>query len=85
MKQFEYTIKDPHGIQSRPAGLLAREAANYASVCTLTKNGRTSQLNQLLLLLTLGVRCGDQVTVCTEGPDEEAAIARFRTLFEAYL
>ena len=36
MKQFNYTINDPLGIHARPAGLLAKEAKKFASVCTIT-------------------------------------------------
>lgn len=31
MKTFEYTIKDELGIHARPAGMLVKEAKNFAS------------------------------------------------------
>ena len=31
MKSFEYTIKDELGIHARPAGMLVKEAKNFAS------------------------------------------------------
>ena len=37
MKTFEYTIKDELGIHARPAGMLVKEAKNFASECTITK------------------------------------------------
>ena len=37
MKQFDYTITDALGIHARPAGLLAKEAKQFQSVCTITK------------------------------------------------
>lgn len=37
MKSFEYTIKDELGIHARPAGMLVKEAKNFASECTITK------------------------------------------------
>ena len=37
MKSFEYTIKDELGIHARPAGLLAKEAKKYSSVCMIEK------------------------------------------------
>ena len=40
MKSFEYTIKDELGIHARPAGMLVKEAKNFASECTITKAGR---------------------------------------------
>ena len=40
MKSFEYTIKDELGIHARPAGMLVKEAKNFASECTITKDGK---------------------------------------------
>ena len=43
MKSFEYTIKDELGIHARPAGMLVKEAKNFASECTITKDGKTKK------------------------------------------
>ena len=85
MKQFEYTIQDPLGIHARPAGMLAKEAKKYASVCTITKNGKTSKLNQLMMLMSLGIKQGETVTIAAEGADEDTAIAELKAFFEANL
>ena len=45
MKSFEYTIKDELGIHARPAGMLVKEAKNFASECTITKDGKTKKLD----------------------------------------
>lgn len=82
MKQFEYTIKDPLGIHARPAGLLAKEAKKFASVCTITKNGQTKKLTQLMMLMSMGIKQGDIVTVAAEGEDEAQAITALKTFFE---
>ncbi len=75
MKTFEYTIKDELGIHARPAGLLVKEAKKYESECTITKDGKTKKLTQLMMLMSLGVKQGETVTVTAEGADEDAAIA----------
>ena len=75
MKTFEYTIKDELGIHARPAGLLVKEAKKFESECTITKDGKTKKLTQLMMLMSLGVKQGDTVTVTAEGADEEAAAA----------
>ena len=51
MKTFEYTIKDELGIHARPAGLLVKEAKKYESECTITKDGKTKKLTQLMICL----------------------------------
>lgn len=79
MKTFEYTIKDELGIHARPAGLLVKEAKKFESECTITKDGKTKKLTQLM---SLGVKQGDTVTVTAEGADEEAAAAALKEFFE---
>ena len=85
MKTFEYTIKDELGIHARPAGLLVKEAKKYESECTITKDGKTKKLTQLMILMSLGVKQGETVTVTAEGADEDAAIAGLKEFFEANL
>ena len=85
MKTFEYTFKDELGIHARPAGLLVKEAKKYESECTITKDGKTKKLTQLMMLMSLGVKQGETVTVTAEGADEDAAIAGLKEFFEANL
>ena len=85
MKTFEYTIKDELGINARPAGLLVKEAKKYEAECTITKDGKTKKLTQLMMLMSLGVKQGETVTVTAEGADEDAAIAGLKEFFEANL
>lgn len=85
MKQFEYTVKDPLGIHARPAGMLAKKGKDMTSACTITKDGKTCKLTQLMMLMSLGVRQGDTVTIAADGGDEDAAIAELKTFFETNL
>ena len=85
MKTFEYTIKDELEINARPAGLLVKEAKKYESECTITKDGKTKKLTQLMMLMSLGVKQGETVTVTAEGADEDAAIEGLKEFFEANL
>lgn len=85
MKSFDYTINDELGIHARPAGLLAKEAKKFESECTITKDGKTKKLSQLMMLMSLGVKQGDTVTVAADGADEDTAIAELKAFFEANL
>ena len=82
MKTFEYTIKDELGINARPAGLLVKEAKQFESESTITKDGKTKKLTQLMMLMSLGVKQGDTVTVSVDGADEDAAVASLKEFFE---
>lgn len=82
MQQFTYQINDPLGIHARPAGLLAKLAKPYGdTIITVTKASKTVKASQLMKLMSLGVKKGDEVIVAAEGPDEEAAIAAAQAFF----
>lgn len=85
MKKFEYTIKDEVGIHARPAGLLVKEAKQYESKITVTKDGKSAEAAKLMALMSLGVKCGETVEVAVEGGDEEKAYEGIKTFFEANL
>jgi len=85
MKQFQFTIRDPLGIHARPAGLLAREAKQFSSLCTITRGEETKKLTQLMMLMAMNIKQGETVTVRAEGEDEERAIAALEAFFQANL
>ena len=85
MKSFNYTITDPVGIHARPAGLLVKEVKNYASLVTVSKDGKSFDAKKLMMLMGLGVKCGDEVTVEVTGEDEESAVAALEEFFKANL
>ncbi len=86
MKQFTYTIKDALGIHARPAGLLAKKAKSYAdTTVTITANGKTVNLGQLMKLMGLGVKQGTEVTVTCEGANEDDACAGLLAFLEENL
>jgi len=86
MKQFNYVINDPLGLHARPAGLLAKLAKPYAdTVISVTKGDKTVKASQLMKLMSLAAKNGDEVTVSVEGPEEEAAFAAVKAFFEENL
>ena len=86
MKNFTYTITDPLGIHARPAGLLAKAAkVNTDTVISVEKNGNAAKASQLMKLMSLAAKNGDQVTVAAEGPQEEEAIAALKAFFQENL
>lgn len=85
MKSFEYTITDPVGIHARPAGMLVKEVKNYTSSVTIVKGDKKADARKLMILMSLGVKCGETVTVEVEGADEEAAVASLETFFKENL
>ena len=86
MKQFNYVINDPLGLHARPAGLLAKLAKPYAdTVISVTKGDKTVKASQLMKLMSLAAKNGDEVTVTVEGPEEETAFEAVKAFFDANL
>ena len=83
MKTFSYTIKDAVGIHARPAGNLAKLAKGFEGTkVTIEKGGKSVDVTKLMMLMGLGVKCGDTVNFTVEGPDEDScadAVLEFMT------
>ena len=47
MQQFTYVITDEAGIHARPAGLLVKEAAKFASTTTIAKGTKKGDLKRI--------------------------------------
>lgn len=85
MKTFNYVITDKVGIHARPAGMLVKEAKKYASDIRIVKGEKKADARKLMVLMGLGVKCGEEVTVEVEGADEEVAAAAMETFFKENL
>ena len=85
MKSFTFTIRDAVGIHARPAGMLVNVAKSTGCKVTIAKDGRTADACKLFSVMSLGVKCGDTVTVSAEGPDEDAALRALSDFFESNL
>lgn len=82
MKEFKYVITDAQGIHARPATELVKEIKGIASTVKLTKDGKTAEAKKLISIMSLGIKCGQEVTVTVEGEDEEAAAAKLEEFFK---
>jgi len=83
MKEFKCVINDELGIHARPAGMLAKEAkALGETVVSVTKGDKTVKASQLMKLMGLGVKKGDEITVSVDGGDESAALEAMKTFFK---
>lgn len=83
MKSFNYVIKDEVGIHARPAGLLVKEAKQYASVITIVKGDKSAVATKLMAVMSLGVKCGEEITVTVEGDDEDTAVESIKAFMES--
>lgn len=85
MRAFNYIVTDPIGLHARPAGLLVKEVKKYDSLVTISKEGTSTDAKKLMMLMALGVKCGDEITVEVTGPDEDVAVSELEEFFKANL
>lgn len=85
MKTFQYVVKDELGIHARPAGLLVKEAKNFASKITIEKEDKKADATKIMAVMALGVKKDHRVTVTVEGADENEAFAAIKKFFEEQL
>lgn len=69
-------ITNDTGIHTRPGNEFVSEAKKFEAKVTLQANGKEINGKSLLKLLSLGAKKGTEITVITEGPDEDAAVAK---------
>ena len=78
MKEFKHIINDPMGLHARPAGMLVKACAGYASKVTVTAPTGTADAKRLMGIMRLAAKQGMELTIAVEGADEEKAAAELQ-------
>lgn len=85
MREFNYVIRDPMGIHARPAGELVKAAAGFPCNVTIEKDERAVDAKRIMGVMSLGVKCGMEITLKTAGEQEDAAIDALSKFLEENL
>ena len=85
MKEIKYVITDPLGMHARPAGMLVKAVAGYASKITVTAPTGTADAKRLMALMRLAAKLGLELTITVDGADEEKAATELKAFLEANL
>ncbi|MGI2169279.1 HPr family phosphocarrier protein [Shewanella sp. MF05960] len=80
MYQKTVTIVAPHGIHTRPAALLVKEAKTFTCDVMVECNGKQASAKSLFKLQTLGLYQGVSVTVFATGEQAQAAVDKVASL-----
>ena len=78
MKEIKHVINDPQGMHARPAGMLVKAVAPYASKITVTAPTGTADAKRLMALMRLAAKQGMELTITIDGADEEQAAAELQ-------
>ena len=85
MKEFTHVIADPLGLHARPAGMLVKACAGFASAVTITAPTGKADAKRLMAVMRLAAKQGMELTVSVEGADEEKAATELKAFLEANL
>ena len=85
MKEFKHVISDPLGLHARPAGMLVKACAGFASTVTITAPGGKADAKRLMAVMRLAAKQGMELTVTVEGADEEKAASELQAFLQANL
>lgn len=80
MITFIHKIADRNGLHARNAICLMRTAMDYDCAISVTCNGKTADAKQVLALMGLGIKCGEELTFCLEGTQENQAAEHLKAL-----
>ncbi|MEE7456135.1 phosphoenolpyruvate--protein phosphotransferase [Methylorubrum populi] len=75
-QRFDWTVDYPTGLHARPAAHWVETARSLAARIQVRHGDGVADAKNLIALLQLGLRCGDEVTISAEGDDEAGALAK---------
>jgi phosphocarrier protein HPr len=77
-----FTIQNPSGMHARPATNLVKQANTYPCEIKIVKGDEEVDAKNLISILGLGLKQGEQITVVTHGEKEEEALAAIAKIIQ---
>ncbi|MBO4779436.1 MAG: HPr family phosphocarrier protein [Selenomonadaceae bacterium] len=82
MTEATTTIENKTGIHARPASVFVQKASSFKSKVQLKAKGKTVDAKSILMIMSMGLVKGTEITICAEGPDEADAVAALKKLVD---
>ena len=79
------TVVNPSGLHLRPAGVLSQTAMRFKSEIILESGDKRIIAKSVLNVMAAGIKCGAQINVVCNGPDEEEALQALSKAIESGL
>lgn len=80
MVSAKAVIKDASGLHLKPAAVFSEEALKFKSTVTFTCGDTTANAKSILSVLGACVKCGDEIEIVCNGPDEKEALAHMTSI-----
>ena len=74
-------VKHEKGLDARPIALLVQEASQYASTVYIQVGEKHINAKSIMGMMSLNLIGGEEITVVTEGEDEEKAAEGIKSFF----
>ena len=82
MQSRTITVTNKLGVHARPAGLLTKTANLFDCSVILDKNGKRVA-KSILAVMTMAAKCGDEITIITNGRSDKEALEAIVALFQS--
>lgn len=70
------TIRISNGLEVRPIAMLVQVASQFDSEVYIENGTQKVNAKSIMGMMTLGLDVGEEVIICTNGPDEELAMKK---------
>ncbi|MCR5343931.1 MULTISPECIES: HPr family phosphocarrier protein [unclassified Butyrivibrio] len=77
------TVKNEQGMHMRPASLLSQKATPFDSNIKILFNGNSYDCKSVMFLMSACIKCGSEIVLECDGPDEEKALAELSEFIES--
>ena len=74
MTQQIITIENKTGIHARPASIFVQTATKFKSKVQIQAKGKTVDAKSILMIMSMGLVKGTEITIIADGPDEVDAV-----------
>ena len=85
MVSKKVTLVNAQGFHMRPASVFATAMGKYASNVSIKFNGNTYNAKSLLNIIAACIKCGSEIELVCDGPDENEALAEGVQMIESGL
>lgn len=80
MTEATMVIENKTGIHARPASLFVQTATKFKSKVQVKAKGKTVDAKSILMIMSMGLVKGTEITICADGPDEADAVKALQEL-----
>lgn len=85
MVSGKVTIINKQGLHARPAGMFVKEMANFKSDITIINGAKKVNAKRVMQLMTACIKCGTEIEIQCEGPDEAEMLLKAVELIQSGL